>query len=130
MPISPDDLLNLASELTDETNECRLRCAASRVYYSIFHKCRIFADNNNLPKTQNANVGSHEEVIQRYLLFSDDADHSNQIEVRRIGRVLRNMKTIRKKADYNLDDEFTIGRVEEILGFLDTINETFEKIRV
>ena len=130
MPISSHDLLTLAVRLKSESNECSFRSAASRAYYAYYHVCRDFAKKRTLPEPPPDAKGEHEKVIQRFLAFQDDINHTNQIEVRRIGYLLRYIKLIRTDADYYLEKEFTIGRVDETFEYIEKIKEAFGKITV
>lgn len=126
MPISHEDLFELAESLANSDDECHLRSAASRGYYGLFHFCSLLADNC-LPELIYVENNSHEKVIKRFIEFEDTDNPENQREIRRIGLCLRFAKNIRVKADYRLNEDFLRARVQEIFSNKKAIEEAVPK---
>lgn len=85
------------------SEEASLRSAASRLYYSAYHRALDYADANNF-QLKGVAKGSHDRLIKRL--------HGNNATV--LARKLRSMKDIRCHADYDLSVQFEELQVKEM----------------
>ncbi|WP_426713437.1 hypothetical protein [Chromobacterium violaceum] len=102
MSITPNDILNTANKLLTNgaSDEACYRSATSRAYYAAFHKAIEHANKRNLPKpTKSKNP--HEDEISRFDLANTPQDSA-------IATDLRQLKYLRKKADYKLQNTITL----------------------
>lgn len=101
------DFLTSAQELLQGHREVDYRNAASRAYYSIYHICQeSLGKLPNLPH----NVGAtHQKLILDLLSHPDE-------KVRTLGRKLRQMKTLREKADYQLQVKFSRYEATQLIS--------------
>lgn len=93
--------------------EMRLRNAASRIYYSLYHKA--ICELNIMVRTRKK-MGVHESVIR------DLFDTKDPVLIK-IAAKLKASKDIRVEADYFIDDEFTLTHVETVLGHASVIEQ-------
>lgn len=98
MAVTPEQLREGA--LRAEIGQCEVerRVAASRIYYAAFHECRPMAQARGLF----ADVeGSHAQVIEALTRGGDRT-------LKRIGYKLRQCRDARARADYDIDEDFTL----------------------
>ncbi len=115
------DFISLAQELISnhntDYNEALYRTVISRCYYGIFKQVEDYLDSLNvsLPEIDNRGrrLGSHEKRI--YFL----RNHNN-LQVRKFGDKLNNLKHQRKKADYRAAESIDRAKAEK------TIRDAFE----
>lgn len=119
MSISGKDILTAANKCMELQSEAGFRSAISRAYYALYHEtCSAL---KHCPPT------THEGVVQ-YLLT--DARRKNEpyvlTDLVSVGAVLRQQKTKRKLADYQLEKEVleseasaSITAVKKILSKID-----------
>lgn len=127
MPVTPDDIENLAIELGRRSDETSYRCAASRYYYSAYHKCRNLADTIDEPEYSDS--GMHSSLITkltRKKVASDSREFD--MKIRSIGHLLQAAKDIRTNADYELNYDFEKHNMDEIKGMLDRLNDKLSEL--
>jgi len=98
--MKPEDFLILAKELHSKGNEAALRSATSRAYYAAFHKGREVLTSMNFKIVK---ATAHKDIC-RYLQYSGDR------EVIAAGLKLDSLRTMRNKADYDLDIQHVATR--------------------
>lgn len=121
MPSSPQELLVAAQGLATASAEPLLRAAVSRAYYSAYHHGRV-AVQKELPLINALSLGgvggSHEQLITKMLMAKT---------ARWTGAAyrLRELKSERVTADYQLDSEVTqakacqaVDKAKEIFNLL------------
>lgn len=97
MGVSALDFLAFSESLnTPAATEMHKRMAVGRGYYAAFHWARACAEKAVYPQAPESVRGSHEQVIQRYVLEGSK-------EARSIAYKLREMKSKRELADYELN---------------------------
>jgi uncharacterized protein (UPF0332 family) len=99
MPVTPQDILNVAKELRKTQTEPFLRSSVSRAYYAAYTAAREICPPLT-PRIQAMPVGSHEKVIQALLTHAGE----DKPDVRLVGELLKRMKPDRHVADYQLCD--------------------------
>ncbi|MBY8314954.1 hypothetical protein KW543_04145 [Vibrio fluvialis] len=94
------DLLSYSKALYETANseEIVLRNVARNSYYALFHELASI-ELKSVPVTERS-FGSHEQLIQQ-LRASDEEEY------RKLGLLLASLKSVRTKADYKLDKNFT-----------------------
>ncbi len=108
-PMLPEQFFDVAQHL-GSGDEARERSAVSRLYYSAFHTA--VGHFNLSPPDQ----GAHNDVINR---LRGRGRYSRQNPLNDLaGRQLRNLKTRREIADYDLDDEWPDGSLTEAWSIL------------
>ncbi len=131
MSIEISDLLKYARTLAnkEDCGEVVYRTAASRAYYSAYHGALFFSESF-LPKGEakrGEGKGVHQRLISRFLDHQKPGNEgTTHNSIADIGRLLKNLKSVRSKADYNLESNFpqsesmeAIARSERILRLLD-----------
>lgn len=112
MSISPIDIFHTASALATpdvgaSCNEADLRSAASRAYYAALH-----AADQSIPMAlkptdiERCTKGSHQVIIDAIVLWSKGA-YQGRSDARDMARNLTKLKTVRKKADYLIGEDFS-----------------------
>lgn len=104
---SAKELLNKQS-----TKEIDHRNAASRAYYGAFHICKKLLED--FPPTQSQIGAEHERIINGLLNHQDK-------RFKTLGNMLKDAKNQRVKADYRLDNNFTIQDAKIVVKFTDKI---------
>jgi uncharacterized protein (UPF0332 family) len=103
MPVSPDDFLNSADALIKDGSEIGERNAISRAYYATYHEVRSLSTSLPGANLVSDGVGVHEHLIWRLISARQiDATFKHSNATMAIGYVLRQMKTLRVCADYDL----------------------------
>jgi hypothetical protein len=120
MPSSPQELLSAAEGLAAESAEPLLRAAISRAYYSAYHYGSI-AVQNELPLINALSLkgagGSHEQLITKMLMAKTPRWTGAAYK-------LRDLKSQRVTADYQLDSEVTQARAFEAIESAKVIFKT------
>jgi uncharacterized protein (UPF0332 family) len=100
MSVTATDFLNSAKALLSvQATEIDFRNALSRTYYSIFHLTKPVAEH--LPHLPQTTQGSHDAIISRFTRYPSTDPHWRL--ARSIGVIMEQMKTRRRKADYQID---------------------------
>lgn len=115
MSVESIEFLNSAKEEIILEGEIHTRNAISRAYYSAYH-CALQL-NEKIPNHLGmvANVGAHEQLISKLVkcpttsigIKKEIAD-----KVKSVGYVLRQAKTARHKADYDLSSDLEKSEAE------------------
>ena len=125
MGSSPDDFITVAKDLAKNNSEIYQRCAASRAYYAIYHMCLNLAEEHAFPeprycikiddsgKEQTYSPSTHENLILRFEEYN--GEKLNVIRTQGISYILRQVRTIRSEADYELGDEFGDTKASQVL---------------
>lgn len=106
MSISTSDLLHFATTLSNGTSECEWRSAASRAYYSAYHKVLGVADSC-LPPSPYA-IGEHERLTDRL--------KQQGVKGKSLAYVLIDLKRVRTKADYKLGESFRQQEATDLIA--------------
>jgi uncharacterized protein (UPF0332 family) len=95
--MNPRDFLEVADELASGIREADWRTAASRAYYAAFHVCRRLMEQCgfDVPRAEQAHA---------YLWLR--LSNSGQPDIQQAGDNLRNLRTARNEADYDLNKLF------------------------
>ena len=120
MAVTPQDLLQYAESLIQESGEIRLRNAAGRAFYAAVHACRpIYNQLDTGPETRE---GTHQKMIR---LFSEyhGPDESISRRIRALGAMYKQVRDLRSKADYEIESDFTEGEAKTVLGTVRRIVE-------
>ena len=121
MAVSPESILESAAAMSDGKAEVDWRNAASRAYYAAYHRCRALATLID-PRADLSTRDSHQivcEILQQ---------KSNPNKARGLAYLLGPMRTLRNRADYEIDGEFDqdsgrncVANCREILERADAI---------
>ncbi|WP_321929418.1 hypothetical protein [Burkholderia cenocepacia] len=106
MSISIEDLHKLATDLSKGSGECEWRSAASRGYYSMFHKALEVADAC-LPPSPYAQ-GEHEKLTDRLKQQGNKG--------KALAYCLIDQKKVRTKADYKLSEAFRQADATDLIA--------------
>lgn len=112
MSVEPGDFLKISKDLMANDDEISHRVAASRAYYCAYHKTHATI-TGPIP---NYACGSHEALTE--YLISSDADNSEKLDKKtrtQLSFMLKNMKTQRHMADYQLAVCFTKQQAETVI---------------
>jgi hypothetical protein len=117
--MNPHDFLEVADEWAAGMREAEWRSAVSRAYYAAFHVAR------NLMRRCGFAVPQGDQAHGYLWLRLANAGHP---DVRRIGLRLNYLRTVRNRADYDLDRPFlhsvAFGQVQaadDLIKLLDTL---------
>jgi hypothetical protein len=122
MPVTADELLNLAEDILNSKNakEVHFRNSAGRSYYAIFHFCEPFF--KSIPGIESEkSLGSHKKHASK-LKRSASAD------IRELGNLMDQGRVKRTIADYKIWRPFHKAHSEELLGFAKTVKAITAKI--
>lgn len=92
MTISPDDMLTLAENLSDSSDEATIRTSIGRSYYGAYHHGLEYLGIKDTKEWFGGRGGVHQKLIDE-LAFSNDKPASY---------ILSNLKARRHLADYDL----------------------------
>ena len=94
MAVTPEALLEAAEEISAGDREVDWRNAASRGYYAAYHRCilLVYGDASAEP--------GHQQLIRQLV------DPKAALAWRQAGHVLRQIKTLRERADYRTTEHF------------------------
>lgn len=113
MAVRPEDILNSVTAWKGIANdEAGYRSCISRYYYAGYHAAIRFHGQLAYPGQSKANVGEHENLINK--LFYPNAansDSDNQLS-KEISQYLKKVLFNRRLADYELNKQVTIKNVE------------------
>ena len=121
MAVNPNQLLEAAQELAQGNREVDFRNAASRAYYAAYHRCRPIAKRNGL---RSLGQGVHSDVI-------DALRTATKPTLKHLAQMLARCKSLRAKADYNIEEEFkdseaqtTTRQAQKIFSVADQVERT------
>jgi uncharacterized protein (UPF0332 family) len=117
------DEWNQHTKNIEVTDEISCRCSASRHYYVAYHKAKGLID----APISGISAGVHEQLIQT--LLNGFSGEKNVKDYKVIAYKLKAAKTLRAKADYSLDVDFTDSELETLVGYVDFILEAVEQLK-
>jgi len=126
MPVTPDDLLKLASELTGRPEESAVRAGPSRAYYAAFHRSRALR-NGLLPGFDRAE-GAHHALIRDFNSYTAGSPDRER-RVRALGALMQQVRSLRTKADYDIHEPFRSQDAQQLLRQAETIVSRAEEIQ-
>lgn len=100
MPISPEDILEVARKLSKEDAEPAHRSSVSRAYYCAYHLALQYEDTLPAVGDEQGARGSHERLINRLRNPSKQCDDGQAKTSRKIGTALDGLKSRRVDAEY------------------------------
>jgi len=106
MTIGHRDFVVSAEDMLKTNTETGYRNAASRAYYGAFHACQMLRERLGIPIYANIDGGMHEKLIGSLESCGQYHRDTNK-QVKRLGVLLRIVRTHRTSADYQLEKEFT-----------------------
>ena len=113
MPVDHTDFPKAAQRIRRNDGEIDRRNAASRAYYAACHRCRSIAERHGLAGSNYVQHSTLIDVIKR----------SQKVEDKQIVRHLIRSRSLRTKADYHLDQNFTEADATDSLGYATQIFE-------
>jgi uncharacterized protein (UPF0332 family) len=119
MPITPADFLNSSERLVKQATEVDFRNAASRAYYAAYHKSLILGDS--IPEPEGDIYGVHARLIRKFL------DHPEKT-FREVGQQLKNGRSQRTRADYELKDKFKLSQAQMAIDHSRRVFSLIEKM--
>jgi hypothetical protein len=111
------------SDAINQDSEIGLRCFAARYYYVAYHSANSLIDGT----MANASGGMHEQLI--HTLIEGFVSESESIEYKKVGYKLRAAKTIRAKADYKLQGNFSVDDLNLLKSYVNYIIDSVGKLR-
>ena len=109
MSIFPEDFILIAETLAAERSEAVLRSSVRRAYYGAFHEAAGFHASLETPgRLGEKPAGVHEYLVQRLTNPGIPGDDPRHIRSRQIGTMTRQLRDLRVKADYRIEQD--IGR--------------------
>lgn len=127
MSVTPDQILATAVMLGASTDsgvcpcESDLRSCISRAYYAALHAADLALPADLVPTaTERKGQSSHQAVINSTVLWAKSI-RPGRTEAIAVARNLPKLRSARKRADYDLDTDFT---AEEAVSVLRTAQST------
>ena len=111
------------SKMIETKDEMGVRCSAARHYYLAYHHAKSLTE----APMYGINGGVHEQLIQT--LLHGFIGETNVNDYKKIAYKLRAAKTIRAKADYNLQDNFTSGELDLLIAYVEYIEGSVAKLK-
>lgn len=111
MSTSPENIFNVAEKLaaTEQPCEASLRSACSRAYYAAYHHSLARLPNAYQPsETDMKGARSHDVVISALTAWGNSIDTAGRTQARLAAKDLRRLKDLRKAADYDLNNDFSV----------------------
>jgi len=116
MSIGPDDMQSIALELSESSNEAKVRASIGRSYYSAYHHGLRHLGVTDIKEVVGGSGGVHKRL-------SDLLEDSN---MKPAAYVLADLKAKRVLADYDLSYNFA---QEDAKAAIDTFNRFIEKLK-
>ncbi len=118
MAVTPAELLQFAQSFVGDTDEVSLRAAASRAYYCGYHSTQSLGTLLPEPPYVSEVKGSHDRHIKKFADFERGGTLENYYsQIRGMGFILQQMRSLRTRADYKIDEEFLASQAEETVHF-------------
>jgi uncharacterized protein (UPF0332 family) len=114
--IDAEDLLSIAEELSESTNEVKIRTSLGRSYYSAYHMGLEYFDITDTKNWFGGKGGVHQKLIDEFMYNSQKP----------VAYMLINLKTKRHLADYHLSVD--IGQ-EDAKASIKSVKLLKEKIK-
>lgn len=106
MAVTPDDLLQAATDMGQGDSEVHWRNSASRAYYAAYHRCRQMAVAERLEV---------QEGGSQHVALATALERGPNAPIRRIGYILDSCRLLRNQADYDIDQRFSRQLGETVL---------------
>lgn len=122
MAVQPAEFLSTAQSMVedDKCSEIFLRNAASRAYYALYHKAKLFVEVNGITLVKVENSGSHEKLIETIRQLSEPW--------RSVAESMDRLKKFRHRCDYKLDAEVlpkkTAMHLAEVVRLIDRFDRS------
>lgn len=97
MPINANDMLSIAEELSESSNEAKIRASIGRSYYSAYHHGLEYFEITDTKSWVGGRGGVHQKLI----------DYFASNNHRAASYMLTDLKTRRHLADYKLADSLS-----------------------
>ena len=112
MPVSCRDLLRQAKEL-EASPEAHHRLLAGRAYYACYHRCQDWEKTlPHLGSVRPETKGVHQELIDRLRRPHKSCSPDQVKRSKWLGARLIELRSLRARADYQLEDELTEDEAE------------------
>jgi len=112
-----------------EGSEAGYRSTTNRAYYSAYHVCSKAAKSRNYSPGKKHQNFEHTELSDN--LVKHNASNKNKtkedININKLGRMLRQSKDLRTKADYR-DGIYSRNQAQDSLQLTDAINTLAKKL--
>jgi uncharacterized protein (UPF0332 family) len=116
--MDPRDFLDVAAEWSIGSREAEWRSAMSRAYYAAFHVARALLRHVGFAVP--AGPQAHPYLNLRL-------QNSGQVDVQEVGASLAALRSLRNRADYDLDRPFeetlAFARVQAVVGIIRTLDD-------
>ncbi|WP_156992292.1 GreA/GreB family elongation factor [Paraburkholderia oxyphila] len=129
--VSLDDLAAYGVELVKaDASELQLRNGTGRLYYVAFHLCDRAGEEhcNPLPTQEGKDKGMHERAYLRLEGHCKEPAISNS-RLKTICQKARDMRELRTRADYHLDENFEYDDAREAQQLLFLIRREFKEVQ-
>lgn len=127
MPITSKDFLDEAVRVRETSDgEVSLRNASSRYYYGLFHLAKMYADSQGAG-VDNYYGGTHAKLSE-YFQSGSLPNGVNGIQFRKVSILLRQCHSERCRADYQLDETYALGDLENHILRCDSCIQTLEEM--
>lgn len=104
MPVTPNDILQVAQRALNASDEAELRCSISRSYYAAYHHAAAFAKTLPLPGSGHGPEGGiHQDLINRLSHPHPSCSAAQKLASKKIGYALASLRSARVCADYAID---------------------------
>ncbi len=115
MALDSSVLWDIAEKLhKNSCGEEEYRSSANRAYYSAYHVCSIVAKKHKICP-QNPNKGfKHAELRERFI--TNKTAYLTRDNLRKLGYMLKQAKSLRVKADYKINNSFTYNQSDTCLS--------------
>jgi hypothetical protein len=116
MSVTPAEILELARQLLNSSEEVRHRSAASRAYYAVFHLSHETAVRHAVPDSDARDgLGMHERFFRSLERYSGP-DSALNSRLQELGAWLRQCHRFRTDADYRLRDSYPLTKATQAFG--------------
>lgn len=106
MSICPEDFISVAEALATNQTEAAMRSSVSRAYYGAFHGANGFHASLGTPgRLGEKPAGVHEDLVQRLINPGISGDDPRHTRSRQIGAMTRQLRDLRVKADYRIEQD-------------------------
>lgn len=111
MSVTTKDLIDLAkNKVKSASSEVDIRCVISRAYYAAYHCANNFHNSLLVPGNTTSSVGGvHAKLIDQLTNPGIPNTDPDNFKSRSIGYILKGLRHLRKKADYDLHEQITLN---------------------
>jgi uncharacterized protein (UPF0332 family) len=112
MSVSSTDIIGLAKTLqSGSMDEVQQRAVVGRAYYAAYHDCKTWHDALQSPGSAGIDGGVHARLIAA--LTNPTVRGDDALKSKKRGYRLRALKTLRAKADYELNETVTVDEAKQ-----------------